>query len=66
MFLDCIPGRWMAFKKGNAVKDDGYNARRMSKGADNVKLGMNGIVIGDSDTVVSLQYGSAGYDPRLY
>lgn len=47
MFLDCITGRWLAFKKGNGVKDDGYNARRLSKGADNVKAGLNGVLIGD-------------------
>lgn len=66
MFYDSIIGRYQAYKKGNQVRDDGYAARRLSKGADNQRMGQNGIILGESNVVTSLQYGSAGYDPRCY
>ena len=52
-YYDAISGRYQIYQKGNSVKDDGYTARRVSKGLDNLRCGQNGIILGDGGTIIT-------------
>lgn len=54
MYYDCFSARWDVYTKGNAVKDDGYTTRRVSKALDNIRATYNGRLLSDNGTCISL------------
>ena len=51
------------YKKGTVIARDGYNTRCVSKGMENIYAGYDGQILGESGTIISLNY---LYDPRNY